>query len=232
MSFYDKKGYFFFLKVIFFLFLDGFLLLPAYCNIANKQLHGISLSSIVIDTPTFENQYVVVYKNNNVISKENDSEIKYKIIVALSNLKLSTGKKKFKLVRGELKVFSKEDSYKIFKGEFFEIGIKENHPIPETPSNWLEPEKNKTVFQNDDFRIFEERLGPKEERALHSHLQRLVVRLNNTHLTDPRFYPDGQEGKGIQVPNTVKFAEPVEHVVRNLSDVPVFNIVIEFKAKK
>ena len=97
--------------------------------------------------------------------------------------------------------------------------------------SWLEPEKNKTVFQNDDFRIFEERLGPKEERALHSHLQRLVVRLNNTHLTDPRFYPEGQEGKGIQVPNTVKFAEPVEHVVRNLSDIPVFNIVIEFKAK-
>ena len=232
MIFYDKKGYFFFLKVIFFLLFDGFLLLPAYCNIANKQLHGIHFSSIAIDTPTFENQYVLVYKNNNVISKENISEIKYKIIVALSNLKLSTGKEKFKLVRGDVKVFSKEESYKILKGEFFEIGIKENHPVPETPSNWLEPEKNKTVFQNDDFRIFEERLGPKEERALHSHLQRLVVRLNNTHLTDPRFYPDGQEGKGIQVPNTVKFAEPVEHVVRNLSDVPVFNIVIEFKAKK
>jgi hypothetical protein len=27
----------------------------------------------------------------------------------------------------------------------------------------------------------------------------------------------------------VKFAEPIVHVVRNLSDIPLFNIVIEFK---
>jgi hypothetical protein len=32
------------------------------------------------------------------------------------------------------------------------------------------------------------------------------------------------------VPNTVKFAEPMVHVVKNLSkDLPLFNIIIELK---
>jgi hypothetical protein len=56
----------------------------------------------------------------------------------------------------------------------------------------------------------------------------LVVRLNQVQLTDPR-YALGKSGTGVQVANTVKFAEPVVHVVKNLSDIPLFNIVIEFK---
>jgi hypothetical protein len=57
-----------------------------------------------------------------------------------------------------------------------------------------------------------------------------VVRLNEVQLTDPRTRPNGTPGGGIQVPNTVKFAEPVVHVVKNLSkDTPLFNIVLEFK---
>ena len=36
-----------------------------------------------------------------------------------------------------------------------------------------------------------------------------------------------------QIKNTVKFAEPMVHVVKNLSnDVPLFNIIIEFKTFK
>ena len=104
--------------------------------------------------------------------------------------------------------------------------------IPTMPATWLEPTKNKTVYQDEELRIFEERLNGGEDRDLHSHLQRLVIRLNEVHLTDPRYYPQGQDGVGIQLPNTVKFAEPVEHVVRNLSLIPLFNIVIEFKGKK
>jgi hypothetical protein len=48
-------------------------------------------------------------------------------------------------------------------------------------------------------------------------------------LTDPRFNPKGTPGGGIQVPNTARFAEPMVHVVRNLSATPLFNIVIEYK---
>ena len=129
-------------------------------------------------------------------------------------------------------IFTKDENYKIRKGEFFEVAVKENHPTPTMPATWHEPTKNKIVYQDEALRIFEERLNGGEDRDLHSHLQRLVIRLNEVHLTDPRYYPQGQDGVGIQVPNTVKFAEPVEHVVRNLSLIPLFNIVIEFKAKK
>jgi hypothetical protein len=56
-----------------------------------------------------------------------------------------------------------------------------------------------------------------------------VVRLNQVQLTDPRNAPSGKPGTGIQVANTVKFAEPVVHVTKNLSKIPLFNIVIEYK---
>ena len=86
------------------------------------------------------------------------------------------------------------------------------------------------MYEDDQIRIFEERLAPGDTRELHSHAQRVVVRLNNVQLTDPRTKPNGSPGGGIQVPNTVKFAEPVVHVVKNLSkDTPLFNVVIEFK---
>ena len=94
---------------------------------------------------------------------------------------------------------------------------------------WVEPLKNTIVYEDEQIRIFEERLLPQDVRELHSHAQRLVVRLNKVQLTDPRFSKEVKEGTGIQVPNTVKFAEPIVHAVKNLSDIPLFNIVIEFK---
>lgn len=88
---------------------------------------------------------------------------------------------------------------------------------------------NSIVYQDAEFRVFEERLNPGAIRALHSHTQRVVVRLNQVQLTDPRYFPNGNPGTGIQVANTVKFAEPMVHVVKNLSKIPLFNIVIEYK---
>jgi hypothetical protein len=42
--------------------------------------------------------------------------------------------------------------------------------------------------------------------------------------------PRHSTSKGsLQEPNTVKFAEPIIHVVRNLNEIPLFNVVIEFK---
>ena len=116
------------------------------------------------------------------------------------------------------------------KGDYFEVAFKRIHPEPKGPEVWLEPLKNKMVYEDDLFRVFEERLAPGDTRELHSHSQRIVVRLNKVQLTDPRFKPNGAPEEGIQVPNTVKFAEPMVHVVKNLStDTPLFNIIIEFK---
>ncbi len=93
----------------------------------------------------------------------------------------------------------------------------------------MEPLKNKVVYEDDEFRIFEKRLDAGDIRELHSHAQRLVVRLNEVQLTDPRFNKEVNASSGIQVPNTVKFAEPIVHAVKNLSKIPLFNLVIEFK---
>jgi hypothetical protein len=77
--------------------------------------------------------------------------------------------------------------------------------------------------------VLGERLEGGGERSLHSHAQRVVVRLNEVQLTDPRFKRSERPGAGVQVPSTVRFAEPIVHVVKNLSVTPLFNIVIELK---
>lgn len=79
--------------------------------------------------------------------------------------------------------------------------------------------------------LFEESLAPSDARELHNHAQRVVVRLNSARLTDPRFNSEGTNKGSLQVPNTVKFAEPIVHVVQNIGDIPLFSIVIEFKAQ-
>ena len=133
--------------------------------------------------------------------------------------------------RGNIAVFKEDEWYVSSKGAFFEVAVKKNYPPLKKPEQWIEPLKNTMVYEDEQFRVFEERLAPGDDRELHSHAQRVVVRLNEVQLTDPRLYPNGQTGAGIQVPNTVRFAEPVVHAVRNLSKIPLFNIVIEFKIK-
>ena len=85
------------------------------------------------------------------------------------------------------------------------------------------------IYDDAEIRVFEERLAPYDIREVHSHAQRVVVRLNLVQLTDPRFHDIPKPGTGIQVPNTVKYAEPVVHAVKNTSDIPLFNVVIEYK---
>jgi len=176
-----------------------------------------------------ENRFLIVNKSRSAHANSNDTSISERVVIALNEVKIRSGKKNIRLTRGDCAVFQFGESYSLLKGDYFEVSIKKNHPKPVKPKVWHEPTKNASVFENEDFRIFREQLGAGEERAFHSHLERLVVRLNKVQLTDPRFYPNGQEGVGIQEPNTIKFAEPVEHVVKNLGKIPLFNIVLEFK---
>lgn len=182
------------------------------------------------DTIVLENAFVRVMQNGSV-KKAADAEIFGKrIIVALSPLRYTNKQVARTIQRGEIMVLLPEECPVIKKGNYFEVAFKKIHPEPKGPERWLEPLKNKIVYEDDLFRVFEERLAAGDTRELHSHSQRVVVRLNKVQLTDPRFNPTGVPGEGIQVPNTVKFAEPVVHVVKNLStDIPLFNIIIEFK---
>jgi hypothetical protein len=181
------------------------------------------------DTPVIDNEYVRVFKSITSPDKSMNGLFGTRVIVALEKMTINSNKGSMALDRGNVAVFLENDSYSISNGQFFEILFKKNHPVLKKPAEWIEPLKNTIVYEDEQIRIFEERLAPGDDRELHSHAQRVVVRLNEVQLTDPRYYPVGQPGTGIQVPNTVRFAEPVVHVVRNLGKIPLFNVVIEFK---
>lgn len=184
------------------------------------------------DTAVLENEYVKVYKNTAACTTAFTPGVGTRVIVALNKFKMRSSSGIIKLKRGNIAVFKENEWYVLPKEEFFEVAFKKNAPPLKKPEQWIEPLKNTVIYEDEQFRVFEERLAPGDDRELHSHAQRVVVRLNEVQLTDPRFYPTGQPGTGIQVPNTVRFADPVVHVVRNLSKIPLFNIVIEFKIQQ
>ena len=186
-----------------------------------------------IDSVALENNYVRVMRNSTVENASEKELFGTRVIVALNQLEVKSNKINKTLKRGEIAVLQQGETCRISGGEYFEVAFKKNHPPVKGPDEWLEPVKNTVIYEDDEFRVFEERLAPGDTRELHSHAQRVVVRLNEVQLTDPRNKPNGSPGGGIQVPNTVKFAEPIVHVVKNLSkDTPLFNIVLEFKVPK
>jgi hypothetical protein len=185
------------------------------------------------DSVALENDYVKIMANSTACSKAQTPGFGTRIIVALDKLTIESSKGTIKLNRGNVSAFFAGESYKTPLGAYFEVAFKTNHPPLTSPDEWIEPLKNTIVYEDSQIRVFEERLAPGDTRELHSHAQRVVVRLNNVQLTDPRTKPNGSPGGGIQVPNTVRFAEPMVHVVKNLSkDTPLFNVVIEFKLQK
>ncbi len=185
-----------------------------------------SHSTAQSNTIALENNYVTVLRDS---TAARESVFETRVIVALTTLVFHDSKGAKSLERGGVAVYHENDTIPQLAGEYFNVNFKKDHPPLKAPEEWIEPEKNTFVYEDDHIRIFEERLPPGGERALHSHTQRVVVRLNEVQLTDPRFFPTGTPGGGIQVPNTVRFAEPMVHVVRNLSTIPLFNIVIEYK---
>lgn len=182
--------------------------------------------SIAIDNPYFK-----VVRDGAIFTSANNPNIGTRVIVALDNIKFNCGRGKINIKRGEIAVFKENEFYEVPIGSYFEIALKKNHPQLAKPSEWVEPKKNKIIYEDTEFRVFEEHLNPGDTRELHSHAQRVVVRLNDVQLTDPRYNPNGKSGTGMQVANTVKYAEPMVHVTKNLSKIALFNIVIEYKIK-
>ena len=185
--------------------------------------------TVVLSGVVFDNPYLHVNQNTASFTSANNANIGTRVIAALDDVIIQSSKGSHSLGRGQVVVFLENESYQISSGNYFEIGFKKDHPPLTYPDEWVEPQKNTTVYEDAQFRIFEERLDAGDIRELHSHAQRLVVRLNLVQLTDPRFNKEVKAGTGIQVPNTVKFAEPIVHAVKNLSKIPLFNLVIEFK---
>ena len=195
-------------------------------SISNRYLEHVAIANT--DSIALDNAYMKVLRDGAACTLANTPNFGTRIIVALDKIKFKSNRGTIKIKRGEIAVFLENEFYDLPKGSYFEIALKKVHPPLTKPKEWFEPMKNTIVYENDEFRVFEERLNPDDERPLHSHAQRVVVRLNQVQLTDPR-YSVGKPGTGIQVANTVKFAEPMVHVTKNLSKIPLFNIVIEYK---
>lgn len=153
-----------------------------------------------------------------------------RIIVAMGDIELRFGSTRRTMTRGEVAVFTARESYQTpTGGSFFEVVIKPNHPPVKSPPELIRPEKNVWIYEGDRFFIREERLDPGETRARHSHSQRLVIALN----LGPRTQQFRDDGQVSQIPLGANFnAEPVTHAVKNIGDMPMRNLVIEFQPER
>ena len=129
--------------------------------------------------------------------------------------------------RGVVNVFGLGVGYSPPAGEFLEVTIKPKRPPVKSPEVLIQPDKNSVLYDGDDFFVFEEKLDPGDTRARHSHRERVVIVINRTRLQQ---WPDGSpEIFRDQIPDDVRFNPPVVHVVKTVGDLPLRNIVIEFK---
>lgn len=154
-----------------------------------------------------------------------------RVIVALGEIELRSGKSRRKMTRGDIAVFKPGESYEPpTGGPFFEVAIKANHPPVESPREIIPPEKNAIRYDGERFFIFEERLAPGDTRPRHSHSQRIVMQLNQTRLQQ---WPEGASEIFVDiVPDRATFNPPVIHTVKNVGNAPLRGIVIEFKPER
>ncbi|MBI2498323.1 MAG: hypothetical protein HYV75_10580 [Opitutae bacterium] len=177
-----------------------------------------------------ENEYFKVMRGSRVEppSGATDGE---RVIVALAPLQLQTRKGPVALARGEVVVLPFDDASDTPDAPFYEVLVKPGRPPSGFPGPYHEPGGNRVVHTGPRFRIFQERLNPGETRPVHSHDYRTVIPLNATKLEYwPARRPDGPpDGTHVEVPDTVRFGQPVTHVIRNAGEQPLFNIVIELE---
>ena len=151
-----------------------------------------------------------------------------RVIVALGEVEIVSAGSSRRLPRGGILVFGEGEAHEPPRGgPYFEVAIKPGHPPGDSPGELILPEKNQVVHDSPGFFVFEESLAVGDTRARHSHSQRVVVQLNATRLQQ---WPDGQpEILRDIVPDGAGFNPPVLHTVKNVGDLPLRGIVIEFK---
>ena len=188
---------------------------------------------LLLQTPTaaLENEYVRVTRDAAPCASATTAGCGDRVIVALGELDLKSGKSSRRMTRGDVAVFKAGESYaQPAAGSFFEVAFKSNHPPVQSPSELIPPEKNAIRYNGARFFIFEERLAVGETRARHSHSQRVVMQLNRTRLQQ---WPDGQAEVFVEtVPDRPTFNPPVIHTVKNVGEAPLRGVVIEFKPER
>jgi hypothetical protein len=169
-----------------------------------------------------ENEYVRVTRDSTTCG-DGGAGCLDRILVALDPIELD-GRK---MTRGDIAVFRAGQRYRSPGGRFLEVVIKPAHPPATSPGVRIAPDKNAILHDGRGFFVFEEKLDPGDTRARHSHSERVVIVLNKTRLQQ---WPDGQpEIFRDQIPDDVRFNPPVVHVVKTVGELPLRNIVIEFR---
>ena len=173
-----------------------------------------------------DNEYVVVTRDAAPFAAAH-AGFAERVIVALGDIELVASGARRALTRGDIAVFDADQEYQPPSGAFYEVAIKTNHPPVQSPAEIIAPEKNAMRYEGAHFFVFEERLAPGETRPRHSHSQRVVMQLNRTRLQQ---WPDNGAAIEVEtVPERVSFNPPVIHVVKNIGELPLRGIIIEFK---
>ena len=147
-----------------------------------------------------------------------------RVVVAFGDVEVAAGGSTVELEYAEVFVAEAGTSYEI-RGDFAEVNLKPDPPPVEGPAVAIPAGKNERLHDAASYFVFEERLEPGDTRERHSHAQRVVLVMGATELQQ---WPDGaDEVFKTQVPGTIKFNPPVVHIVKNIGDAPLRNIVIE-----
>ena len=112
------------------------------------------------DSTALENEYFLVMRNSARYAEANTPDFGLRVIVAIEKLSVKSSKGKIKLNCGNVAVLLPQELYSLPKGEYFEVVFLQIHPPLQKLEKWIEPQTNIVVYENDKFRIFEERLAP------------------------------------------------------------------------
>ena len=123
-----------------------------------------------------ENAYVLVTKNGAPCASADTPGCEDRVVVALSEIELEASGRTKKMVRGDIAVFRKDESFTPpSNGDWVEVAFKPNHPPVKSPKELIPPQKNTILYDAERFFVFEEKLDPGDVRPRHSHSQRVVV---------------------------------------------------------
>jgi hypothetical protein len=180
-------------------------------------------------SPLLENEFVRVSRNTAPCAAAAPS-CGDRVLVALGSIEVSGQK----MERGDVKVFKKGEHYSPPKsGEFLEVDIKPGHPKAIAPGAGTPPApENKILYDGKEFTIFEEKMEPGEISSRHSHNQRLAIFLNRTSVqqwSNGQSVPTGESETRELVPDLVTFRPAVVHISKDVGNLPIRNILIEFK---